>query len=201
MRRFVLIGQTASASGQFLLQDLPSSSGRLDALLRALRAALLVSHDVRKDVSVYLVLRGGPSAPRVVRVDGARAKFLRPDERSLATLIQKTLDATPASLPSFTEVRPGIDVRDGDLPELLTEVGEAPRYVLEEGSLDVRAHAFATDDAWFFLGDHQGFDAASRALLAGRGAVPLSVGPLSLHGEDVVTLVNNELDRRFCAGS
>jgi tRNA pseudouridine-54 N-methylase len=35
VRRFVLIGQTASASGDFLLQDLPSSSGRLDALLRA----------------------------------------------------------------------------------------------------------------------------------------------------------------------
>jgi tRNA (pseudouridine54-N1)-methyltransferase len=197
VRRFVLIGQTASASGDFLLQDLPSSSGRLDALLRALRAALLVSHDVRRDVSVYLVLRGGPSAPRVLRVDGARAKFLRPDERSLATLVKKTLDSVPGTLAELTELRPGVAVRDGDLADVLAEVGEAPCYVLEEGAGDARSHAFATDDAWFFLGDHRGFDPASREMLAARGAVSISVGPLSLHGEDVVTLVNNELDRRF----
>ncbi|MDF3070959.1 MAG: hypothetical protein K0R38_6560, partial [Polyangiaceae bacterium] len=52
------------------------------------------------------------------------------------------------------------------------------------------------EDAWFFLGDHQGFDAASRELLGARGAATLSVGPRSLHAEDVVTLLNNELDRR-----
>jgi tRNA (pseudouridine54-N1)-methyltransferase len=196
VRRFVLIGQTASASGEFLLQDLPSSSGRLDALLRALRAALLVSHDVRRDVAAYLVLRGGERAPRVLRVEGARAKFLRPDERSLATLVKKTLDAAVTPLAELTELRPGIDVRDGDLADLLSDVGEAPCYVLEEGAADVRSVPLAPD-AWFFLGDHLGFDAASRTLLSARGAVPISVGPVSLHGEDVVTLLNNELDRRF----
>ncbi len=199
MRRFVLIGQTASASGEFSLEDLPGSSGRLDALLRALRAALLISHDVRRDVAVYLVLRGGRSAPRVLRVVGRRAKFLRPDERSLATLLRKTLLATPELLPDFTELRPGVDVRSGDLSDVLQEVGQAPCYVLEQGGADLRGHAFAADDAWFFLGDHLGFDAPSRALLGARGAVPLAVGPLSLHCDDVVALVNNELDRRFSA--
>lgn len=199
MRRFVLIGQTASASGEFSLEDLPGSSGRLDALLRALRAALLVSHDVRRDVSVHLVLRGDRGAARVLRVVGSRAKFLRPDERSLATLIKKTLVAAPPSLPEYRELRPGVDLRDGDLAELLAEVGAEPCYVLEQGGADIRAHAFAADDGWFFLGDHLGFDAPSRALLAARGAATLAVGPRGLHGEDVVTLVNNELDRRFSA--
>lgn len=198
MRHFVLIGQTASASGDFSLENLPSSSGRLDALLRALRPALLVSHDVRRDVCVYLVLRGGPRAPRVLRVDGSRVKFLRPDERSLAILIQKTLAAAPRDLREFTEVRPGVDVRDGDLAELLADIGDAPRFVLEEGGADLRAEPLA-DDAWFFLGDHQGFDAASRELLAAHGALAVSVGPRSLHGEDVVAVLNNELDRRFNA--
>ena len=82
MRRFVVIGQTATASGDFSLEDLPSTSGRLDVLLRCVRAALLVSHGLRRDTVVYLVLLGGPLAPRTVRVDGAIATYVRPDERS-----------------------------------------------------------------------------------------------------------------------
>ncbi len=95
VRRFVLIGQTASASGDFSVEDLPGSSGRLDVLLRCVRAALLFSHGLRSNVLVYLVLRGGATAARLVRIDGRTAKFLRPDERSLATLIKKTLQAVP----------------------------------------------------------------------------------------------------------
>src|SRR5690349_12053712 len=101
LRHFVLIGQTASATGEFSLENLPSSSGRLDALLRALRSALLVSHDVRRNVCVYLVLRGGRSQPRVLCVDGSRVKFLRPDERSLALLVKKSLEA---ALPNSHEL-------------------------------------------------------------------------------------------------
>ena len=70
---------------------MPSTSGRLDVLLRSIRAAFLVSHGLRRDVVVYLVLCAGPRAPRVLRIDGRSAKFLRPDERSLAVLLQKSL--------------------------------------------------------------------------------------------------------------
>src|SRR4051812_44596086 len=112
MRRFVVIGQRASASPDFSLLDLPSSSGRLDVLLRCLRAALLVSHGLRRDTVVYLVLLGGPRAPRALRVDGASARFLRPDERSLAILVQRSL-AAEVEGPGFVPVKPGIAVADG----------------------------------------------------------------------------------------
>lgn len=197
MRRFVIIGQTASASGEFSLEDLPSSSGRLDALLRCLRAALLLSHGVRRDVSVTLVLRGVLATPRLLRVNGASAKFLRPDERSLALLVKKTLSAAPESLPHFQELRPGIELRDGDLPDVLSETAGAKLYLLDEAGADVREQTLPTDDGWFFLGDHTGLDVVSRALLERHGAVSLCVGPLSLHTEDVITLLHGELDRRF----
>lgn len=197
MRRFVIIGQTASASGEFSLEDLPSSSGRLDALLRCLRAALLLSHGVRRDVSVTLVLRGVLATPRLLRVNGASAKFLRPDERSLALLVKKTLNAAPESLPFFQELRPGIELRDGDLPDVIAEAAGAKLFVLDEAGADVRAEPMTSDDGWFFLGDHTGIDVVSRALLERHGAVSLCVGPLSLHTEDVITLLHGELDRRF----
>src|SRR5262245_20269818 len=91
MRRFVVVGQKASASPDFSLDDLPATSGRLDVLLRCLRAALLVSHGLREDTIVYLVLQGGPRAPRALRIEGAAARFVRPDERSLAVLVKKVL--------------------------------------------------------------------------------------------------------------
>ena len=197
MRRFVLIGQTASASAAFSVEDLPGSSGRLDVLLRCVRAALLVSHGLRRDVQVYLVLRGGVASPVLLRINGYSAKFLRPDERSLATLVKKTLQAMPAPGQDFVEVRPGLELRSGDVPEILAEVGNAPCFVLHEQGADVRAETALSDDAWYFIGDHLGFDVVSLALLERHGCRRLSVGPLSLHSDDVVSLISNELDRRF----
>jgi tRNA (pseudouridine54-N1)-methyltransferase len=197
VRRFVLIGQTASASADFSVEDLPGSSGRLDVLLRCVRAALLLSHGLRRDVQVYLVLRGGVASPAILRINGQSAKFLRPDERSLATLVKKTLQALPAPGDSFVEVRPGLELRAGDVPEILAEVGSASCFVLHEQGADVRSEAGLAEDAWYFIGDHLGFDVVSLALLERHGCRRLSVGPLSLHSDDVVSLISNELDRRF----
>lgn len=195
MRRFVIVGQKAKASPDFLLVDIPSTSGRLDVLLRCLRAALLVSHGVRRDTVVYLVLLGDPAAPATLRIDGEAAKYMRPDERSLATVIKKAL-AVPYEGATFTPVRAGIGIARGGIETVLAELGSAACYVLDEGGTDLRTQALAETDAVFFLGDHVGFDDATRATLAQLSAATLSVGPRSLHAEDVIGIVHNELDRR-----
>jgi tRNA (pseudouridine54-N1)-methyltransferase len=197
MRRFVVVGRSAIASGEFLHDDLPGTSGRLDVLLRCLRAGLLVSHGLRHDTVVYLVLLGGSSAPRSVRVDGASARFVRPDERSLATLIRKSLQAPETGEAGFVLVRPGIAVARGGLQAVLEDVGPGTRYVLEQGAADVRAVALDTSSPVFFLGDHLGFDDATREAL--RDAVPVGLGPVSVHADDAIVLVANELDRREAA--
>ena len=139
MRSFIVIGRTATASSDFSLEDLPSSSGRLDVLLRCVRAALLYSHGLRTDVRVYLVLRGSPLAPRVLRIDAATARFIRPDERSLAVLVKKTLGAAHESVDGeFVELRPGISLARGDLDCVLSELGGAQLYLLDEHAPDVR---------------------------------------------------------------
>lgn len=200
MQSFVLIGQTATASADFRLDDLPGSSGRLDVLLRCIRAALLVSHGLRADVRVYLVLRGGPQAPRVLRVDSGSAKFIRPDERSLALLVQKTLAAAPDTLGGdFVELRPGMALARGDLDCVLADLKGAALYVLEEGAPDIR-DASPRDDATYFIGDHAGFAAGDVERLKTLGAGALSIGPVSLHSDDVVAVLSNELARRRHSG-
>lgn len=195
MKRFVIIGRTATASPDFSLEDLPSTSGRLDVLLRCVRAALLVSHGVRKDTSVYLVLLGGGGAPTALRFEGETAKFLRPDERSLAVSVRKTL-AEPAPTPTFKEVRRGIAAASGGLEAVLADLPPCTKYVLEMGGEDIRKSGLDEPELAFFLGDHLGLDASSRETLSTLGARALSVGPLALHAEDAITIASNELDRR-----
>lgn len=200
MRSFVVIGQTATASPDFRLDDLPSSSGRLDVLLRCIRAAFLFSHGLRSDVRIYLVLRGGASAPRVLRLDSNTARFVRPDERSLALLVQKTLAGAPPGLTStFVDVRPGIGLARGDLDCVLGELGSAALYLLQEQAPDLRstgAGALAIPEhAAFFVGDHLGFAEPDVARLSAAGAAAISIGPVSLHSDDVIAVLSNELAR------
>jgi tRNA (pseudouridine54-N1)-methyltransferase len=195
MRRFVVIGQRARAAPDFSLSDIPSTSGRLDGLLRCLRAALLVSHGVRRDTIVSLVLLGEPERPRIVRFDGPAAKYMRPDERSLASVVRKAL-ATAAEGGEFTRVREGIAVADGGLERLWRELDGSHCVLLEEGAPDLRDTALSSGDLAFVIGDHIGLPDGARETLLARGAPRVSVGPLSVHAEDVVTLVANELDRR-----
>jgi tRNA (pseudouridine54-N1)-methyltransferase len=196
MRAFVILGTTARADRAVLLDDLAGSSGRLDVLARCIRAALCVSHGIRRDARIYVVVLGG-AAPRTVRVDGAHARFIRPDERPLATLLLKMIGRVEgaAADTSFVEQRPGVATACAGLEAVLRDLGDVPLFVLEEGAPDIRDAPRATDAA-FFIGDHIGFDPAVRDALAAAGARPLGVGPVSLHSDDVVTVIHNELDRR-----
>lgn len=202
MRRFVVVGQSALASDEFLLEDFAGSSGRLDVLARAVRPALLFSHGLRRDAVAYLVLLGGPRAPRTVRVEGATAKYVRPDERSFAGLLKKILAShDDDSATGFVEIKPGLSVARGGVEAALADVAGAGLYILEESGPDIRAAALPAGDLAFFVGDHHGLGAASRATLAAAGARPVGIGPVSLHAEDAIAVVANELDRREAAGA
>ena len=198
-RRFVVVGRQALASEDFVLDDVPGTSGRLDIGLRCVRAAMLFSHGLRSEVTVYLVLGGGPRAPRTLRIRGAEVRFLRPDERSAAVLVKKVLAShADDAHEGFVDVKPGVAVARGGLERALGDLGGATLVVLDERGADLRGAGNLAEggDPAFFIGDPAGFDEASRALLAGLGARALSVGPVSLHAEDVVAIVSNELDRR-----
>lgn len=197
MRRFVVVGQKALASPDFSLNDLPGTSGRLDVLARCMRAALLVSHGLRADTILYLVLLGGPEAPRVLRFDGSAVKFLRPDERALATLVQKSLVLARETeqAEGFAMVKPGIAVARGGLEAALDDLpANATLYLLDAPGTDIRDVVLEREPV-FVVGDHLGLDALARALLDTRGASPISLGPRQIHAEDAIAVVSNELDR------
>jgi tRNA (pseudouridine54-N1)-methyltransferase len=197
-RSFVIVGQKAVASDEFLLDDLPGTSGRIDVLVRCLRATLLSSHGLRRDCIAYLVLLGGPRAPRVLRVDGATAQFIRPDERALGGMVKKVLAThDDDDREGFVLVKPGVAVARGGIDAVLADVAGAAIYVLAEDAPDIRAEPIdPASDVVFVAGDHIGLPDDVRARLDAAGARPVSLGPISVHADDAVAIAMNELDRR-----
>jgi len=74
VRRFLIVGHRASTDPGFSLDDLAGTAGRMDILLNAANAALLLAHDIRRDVEVGLLMLGPPNPPRFVRLVGFRLK-------------------------------------------------------------------------------------------------------------------------------
>jgi len=196
MRAFIVVGSRTTADDQFSLDNLPASSGRLDILLRCIRAALLTSHGLRTNTLLYLVLSAGPSAPRVLRIRGDTAVFLRPDERSLAVVVRKLLGSDcDRDCEGFVDAKPGMALARGGLATALADRSGTRLYMLDEHGSDIRAQSDLPNiDVTFVLGDHRGLSPEARAELA--AASPLQIGPVAVHADDAVAIVHNELDRR-----
>jgi tRNA (pseudouridine54-N1)-methyltransferase len=187
MRTFAVVGHLAPTGDGFTLDDLPGSAGRLDILCRCVNAALSLSHGMRRDAEIHLILLGPPSPPKDILVRGDSVRSLSPDERSTAALVRKALSLPVGEV--YRESSPGILVRRAGVSGLVAGGGFA---VLSESGEDVRG---AGDlPAGFLLSDHLDFSAEEEALLAGLPRI--SVGPRVVHADHAITVLQNELDRR-----
>ncbi|HEX7627655.1 MAG TPA: tRNA (pseudouridine(54)-N(1))-methyltransferase TrmY, partial [Candidatus Methanoperedens sp.] len=173
--------------------DLPGAAGRMDILCRCVNASLFLSHDLRRDVRVFLIMKGEPSPPKLIRFDGSMIRYLSPDERSAASLIKKALEKNAQDF--WTESTPGVSVRKGDLEDLLKELDKKIIYLREDGE-DIRKKMFAEAfDTLFVLGDHLGLTEDEERIVVGYDPEIISVGPLSLHADHCIVLLHNEMDR------
>ena len=187
MIRFAVLGHLAPTAGTFSLNDLPGGAGRMDVLCRCVTASLFLSHDMRRNVEVYLVLLGPPNPPATILFSGEQVRYLNPDERSSASLIKKALALPRGSL--FRESTPGVFVRTGGLGELLAE---HPFALLDESGEDIRQEA--TLPGTWLLSDHLNLTDSEQELV--RDLPRISVGPLPLHADQAITVLLNETDRR-----
>ena len=120
-RRFAIIGHLAPSSGKLNLNDLAGGSGRIDVLVRAVNAALFVSHGIRHDTDITLHLCGGPGPDRRIWFNGETLSGVRPDERSIAGQIKAILKRPVPPIGVLDEVTQGIFDMGGGLAETLTE--------------------------------------------------------------------------------
>lgn len=194
MRTFIVVGHKATTTPDFSLEDIPGTSGRLDILCRCINAAFVLSHGIRHDVRIQLVLCG-TEPNKTICLRGEDLRHLNPDERTTAALLKKALSI--AAEPQWSKSTPGIYVRIGGLVELLSDLklkGIKPVYLREDGR-DVRnAFEHLSDNAVFILGDHMGMTPEEENMIKEAGAEVVSVGPISLHADHCIVLINWMLD-------
>jgi tRNA (pseudouridine54-N1)-methyltransferase len=187
------MGHRAITSADFKLDDLCGSTGRLDILLRCVNSAFFLSHGIRKDVEIQLMLLGEPNPPKTVRIDGLEVKYLNPDERSTAALIRNALLQKGEG---ERKCSPGIYVSGRTYGEVLSNVSkESKMYYLSEDGEDIRTAEFGKDST-FVMGDDQDLTDSEEEILMAYEPKKISLGPVSYHADHCITLVNNELDRR-----
>ena len=198
MIRFVILGHRAHTTADFKLEDICGGAGRLDILTRWVNSAFFLSHDLRKDVELYLLMLGGEDAPKLIRFSGAEIRYLNPDERSTASLIRNAL---MKKLEPDREVRssPGIFVSRKDLKEVMDMLSKDSNFIyLREGGTDVREYEFP-ENPCFILGDDRDPTEEEEAIMSQYPYDKISLGPVSLHANHCMVVVHNEMDRRRAA--
>lgn len=198
MRYFVITGHRAATTGDFKLDDITGGAGRMDILCRCVNSSFFLSHNLRRDVDVYLVLQGGDAAPKTVRFCGGEMRYLNPDERSTSSLIRNAL---LKKLPEHGEVRasPGVYISRMSFDEVLAHLSDKGTFVhLMEDGTDCRDYGFP-EDPIFVLGDDRDLTSEEEASLLAYGPDRIRLGPLSLHADHCIIVAHNEMDRRQAA--
>lgn len=189
MRQFVVLGHDVPLSSEFSLNDLPGGAGRLDVLCRCVNSSLCLSHALREDVRVWLVLQD----EFAIRFEGSELRGLNPDERSTAALIRGALDAKEGAIGHMAaESSPGVFISRRGFGDVLDTVDGSVIELHEEGEPVVERDPPV--DPVFVLSDHRDFTEREVEVFAERVDARVRVGPERLHADHAITVVHNWLD-------
>ena len=191
MRQFIVLGHEAPTTPEFSLSDLAGGAGRLDVLCRCVNAGLFVSHGIREDSRVHLVLNDAYT----VRFDGSTAKRLYPNERAVASRIKGALESTADTIGHQpAEVSPGVQLYRMGFESTLKSVASDGMLIELHENDEPLVEAEPPTDPVFVLSDHKEFTEREAEILADQADRRLSVGPEILHADQTMTVVHNWLD-------
>ena len=189
MRQFVISGHDAPTSAAFSLDDL-TGAGRLDLLCRCVTSALLLSHGIREDVRVHLVL----SDEFTLTFEGSTLRRLNPDERSTAALVRNALEQREEAIGHIpVETSPGVSLSRVGFAETLDSLEGQTVFQLHESGTPVGS-VDPPGDPVFVLSDHHDFTEAETETLAAIRDGQIRLGPEPLHANQAITVAHNWLD-------
>jgi len=211
MRNFIIIGHRAVTNENFTLNDLPGSSGRMDVLARCINSAFQLSHDIRRDVEVAIILLGPNDPPKTIRFCGSELKYLNPDERSTGALIRNALikfssmEQPPNEnttndnfLLGEIKASPGIYISKNSLPEILKFYSKNSIIVnLNETGEDISKAKIENDSGniSFILSDDMDLTAEEEKLVGEHSKLKICLSPKVLHSDHCIIIIHNFLDK------
>jgi tRNA (pseudouridine54-N1)-methyltransferase len=191
MRQFIVLGHDAPTTPNFSLDDLAGGAGRLDVLCRCVNSAFFLSHDIREDVRVHLVLGDEVT----IRFEGSELRRLNPDERSTASLVRGALEAKDEAIGHMeAESSPGVHLSKRGFEPVLEEAARDGTVVQLHEAGDLVVEVEPPADPVFVLSDHHDFESEEEALLDSAADQRVRLGPELLHGDHAITVAHNYLD-------
>jgi len=200
MRLTVLLDAArCRTADDFLIRDVPGTSGRLDVVCRVLAATFRTAPDLSPFLEFLAVLGGPPNPPLLLRVGGVSDQGIPEGELALAVISKGLLNlhrtvgkGQLAAWPQFSVSRQGFE-------ETLRQVakdGAQVCYLVERGTPLESTELNLAKPLVFVLGDDRGLPLEHEALLSRYPVKEVATGKQSLLGSHVVSLLLLELARR-----
>ncbi|MFB6187225.1 MAG: tRNA (pseudouridine(54)-N(1))-methyltransferase TrmY [Halobacteriaceae archaeon] len=193
MRHFIVIGHDVPLDGEFSLDDIAGEAGRLDVLCRCVSAAVFLSHDIRDNVQVWLILQNSVT----IHIDSENLKYMHPDERNIAALLRDALQAKSDAI-GHQEVTssPGIHVSKRGLEPILSSLpADQPVVQLHHEGTPLPEWHHQTPIV--VVSDHKDFTNTEQSILQSHRDEKLSVSPQTLHANHAITVMQNYIDTQY----
>jgi tRNA (pseudouridine54-N1)-methyltransferase len=198
-RKFAIIGHKAPSSGNLSLNDLTGLSGRMDVLVRAINAALFISHGIRKNSQIVLHLMGGNDRSRRVMFDGATVTGVRSDERSIAGHIKSILKLRLPPIGHWEEVSTGVFHSSGGILETVLEWERDDVNIsildIDGPNLNYNNLNLSNQTMGFILSDDSPFTINEISILSKFKKIKL--GDTWLQGHSCITIVHHIIDSKI----
>lgn len=187
MREFIYYSTKARTSGNFDTEDL-MNAGRMDIVCNMIIACFFLSHKLREDVKLHLILCGPPCPPR--HLEFVSNKDMPISKKDVAGLIKRMLYKCREG--KRTEVFPGCFVEKKGFFELAKEVENEGKkiLILDKNGEDIRKAELS--NAVFVIGDHDGLPKKEIKRFKER----ISIGKETYFASQTAVIINNEMDRR-----
>jgi len=201
MREFIYFSSSARTSGNF--DDL-MKAGRMDIVCHVIINSLFLSHAKREDVKVHLIFYGPPDPPKHIIIHpekylpetGSEVGSIDFSKKDIAGFIRKMLYKYRKD--KKTEVFRGCFIEKRNLFQVIEDLKAEGKtiFILDGDGEDIRKiENKKLENSVFLLGDHKGLPAKEFKRLK-QTCDLVSVGNKTYFASQVVTIVNNEIDRR-----
>ena len=181
MRHFILYSRGGQTSGNF--KNL-REAGRLDIVAHCLTSSFFISHALRKDVFLHIILTGPPSPPKYIKVDGSKIHDVRCDEETWGQILKNVLSGNS---------HPGFEIQSKSLQEVIRELSkDNDIYVLEEKGENINKTKFK-ENSVFVIGDQVGLPKNDESFVLRYGK-KISLGKKAYLAADCITIINYTLD-------
>ena len=198
MREFILLALKARTSPDFSFTELPKA-GKMDLVCRTVSNTLWISHAIRKDTTLHIVMNGPRNPPKIISFYGEKLSKIETndDEITIARIIKKALKkGIKLNLNEKKEVMPGVEIAKKAFETLIKEkIGSTQLVYLHPKGEDIRKAKFK-EKVTFVFGDFIGLPKKTEKLLKRLEIKKISIGPKVLFASHCPIIVHNELDRR-----